>query len=104
MQQSCPGGCCRDVGLLMQRQELGEVYAGDFSRWIHALISLILGQAITTSPVSLPGEASLELNPTLGTQAQSHTSAGAAAHVAMQERSGVRGVLPSAAWLHFSWL
>lgn len=88
----------------MQRQELGEVYGGDFSHWIHALISPILGQAITTSLVSLLGEVSLGLNPTLGTQAQSHTSAGAAAHVVVQERSGVRGVLPSAAWLHLSWL
>lgn len=41
------------MGLLIQRQELGEVYAGDFSHRIHALIPLILGKAITTSLVSL---------------------------------------------------
>lgn len=28
------------MGLLIQRQELGEVYAGDFSHWIYALIPL----------------------------------------------------------------
>lgn len=100
MQQSCLGGCCRDVGFLMQRQELGEVYGGDVSHWIHASIPLILGQAITTSLVSLLREVSLRSNPTLNTQAQSHTSAGAAAQVVVQERSGVGGVIPSAAWLH----
>lgn len=55
------------MGLLMHRQELGEVYEGDFSHWIHALIPLILGQAITTSLVSLLRQVSLGLNPTLGT-------------------------------------
>lgn len=103
MQQSCPGGYCRHVGLLrlrlLRRQELGNL-----SHWIQALIRLILGQAITTSLVSLPGEVSLGLNPTLGTQAQSHASAGAAAQVEVQEKSGVGGVILSAAWLHPSWL
>lgn len=92
------------MGLLMHRQELGEVYEGDFSHWIHALIPLILGQAITTSLVSLLRQVSLGLNPTLGTQAQSHTSAGAAAQAVVQEASGLRGVIPSTAWVYPSWL